>query len=157
MPEAVSAAGRELRLNGMGVFKEKTFFKVYVVGLYLEKPTADERSAITTDEAKRIVLVILRDVSRDMFVQAVETAIMRNSGLAMPVLRARLDLLEEALPALKKGNVLDFTYLPGTGTLMRGQGQAMTIQGKDFADALFSAWLGSKPVNASLKRKLLGG
>jgi hypothetical protein len=157
MPGAVSAAGRELRLNGMGVFKEKTFFKVYVVGLYLEKPTADERSAITTDEAKRIVLVILRDVSRDMFVQAVETAIMRNSGLAMPVLRARLDLLEEALPALKKGNVLDFTYLPGTGTLMRGQGQAMTIQGKDFADALFSAWLGSKPVNASLKRKLLGG
>ncbi|HLG96619.1 MAG TPA: chalcone isomerase family protein [Bryobacteraceae bacterium] len=156
MPEVISADDRELRLNGLGVFKEKTFFKVYVVGLYLEKPTADARAVITTDEAKRIVLVMLRDVSRDMFVQAVETSIMRNSGLAMPTLRARLDLLEQALPALKKGNILDFTYLPGAGTVVRGQGQQMTIQGKDFADALFSAWLGSKPVNAALKRKLLG-
>jgi len=157
MPEVVSAAGLELRLNGMGVLKEKTFFTAYVVGLYLEKPTADARAAITTDEAKRIVLMMLRDVSRDRFVQAVETGIMRNSGLVMPTLRARLDLLEKALPALKKGNVLDFTYLPGAGTLVRGKGQEMTIQGKDFADALFSAWLGSKPVNAGLKRKLLGG
>jgi hypothetical protein len=32
----------------------------------------------------------------------------------------------------------------------------MTIPGEDFAGALFSAWLGAKPVNAALKRKLLG-
>lgn len=156
MPEMVGVAGRELQLNGMGVFKEKAFFKVYVAGLYLEEPTADARAAINTDEAKRIVLVMLRDVSRETFVQAVETGILRNSGHAMPTLRARLDLLEQALPALKKGNVLDFTYLPAAGTLVRGQGKEMTIQGKDFADALFSAWLGTKPVNATLKRKLLG-
>ena len=76
MPEVVSVAGRELRLNGIDVFKEKTFFKVYVVGLYLEKQTSDARVAITTDEAKRIVLRMLRDVSREMFLQAVETDIM---------------------------------------------------------------------------------
>jgi hypothetical protein len=75
----------------------------------------------------------------------------------MPTLRAQLDLLEQALPALKKGNVLDFTYVPGVGTLVRGQDREMTIPGKDFADALFSAWLGAKPINAALKRRLLGG
>jgi len=85
----------------------------------------------------------------------VETGILRNSSRSMPALRARLDLLEQALPALNRGNVLDFTYLPGVGTLMRGQGKEMTIPGKDFADALFSAWLGMKPVNATLKRELL--
>jgi hypothetical protein len=157
MPEVFTVAGRELRLNGMDVFKEKTFFKVYVVGLNLEKPPADTRAAITTDEGKRIVLQMLRDVSRETFVHAVETGIMRNSGPEMPTLRARLDRLEQALPALKKGNVLDFTYLPGAGTLMHAQGQEMTIPGKDFADALFSVWLGAKPTNAPLKRKLLGG
>jgi hypothetical protein len=156
MPEAVDVAGWELQLNGMGVFKEKAFFKVYVAGLYLKDPTADARAAINTDQAKRIVLVMLRDVSREAFIRAVETGILRNSTPEMPTLRARLDLLEQALPALKKGNVLDFTYLPGAGTLVRGQGQEMTILGKDFADALFSAWLGPKPVNAALKRKLLG-
>ena len=157
MPGVVKVAEWELQLNGTGIFKEKTFFKVYVVGLYLEKPTTDGDVAIATDEAKRIVLTMLRDVSRDVFVQAVETGIMRNSSVLMPMLRARLDLLKQALPALQKGNVLDFTYLPGTGTLVRGQGQEMTIPGKDFADALFSAWLGLKPVNAGLKRQLLGG
>jgi hypothetical protein len=157
MPEMVEAGGRKLRLNGMGVAKEKVFFKVYVAGLYLQKSTADARAAIRTDEAKRIVLVMLRDVSRETFVNAVETGILRNSSGSMPALRARLDLLEKALPALKKGNVLDFTYLPGAGTVVRGQGKEMTIPGKDFADALFSAWLGPKPVNAALKRKLLGG
>jgi hypothetical protein len=156
MPEVVSVAGRELWLNGMDVRKEKAFLKVYVVALYLEKPTPDARAAITTDEAKRIVIRMLRDASREQFVQALETGIMRNSGPAMATLRARLDLLEQALPALKKGNVIDFTYLPGAGTLVRGQGREMTIPGKDFADALFSIWLGSKPISGTLKRKLLG-
>lgn len=156
MPEMIDVAGKELRLNGMGLYKEKIFFKVYVAGLYLEDPTPDGRAAISADEAKRMVLVMLRDVSRETFVQAVETGILLNSGLAMPALRARLDLLEQALPALKKGNVLEFTYLPGAGTVVRGQGKEMTIPGKDFADALFSAWLGTKPVNSGLKRKLLG-
>jgi hypothetical protein len=157
MPEVVSVAGRDLRLNGMGMRKMHIFFEVYVVGLYLEKPTNDARAAITTDEAKRIVLVVLRDVSREQFVQAVEKGIMRNSGPAMPTLRARLDRLEKALPALQKGNVLEFTYLPGAGTLVRGQGREMTIPGKDFADALFSVWLGPKPISEALKRQLLSG
>ncbi len=157
MPEMVGVAGREFQLNGMGVFKEKALFKVYVAGLYLEDPTTDARIAISTDKAKRIVIVMLRDVNRETFVQAVETGILRNSGGAMPALRARLDLLEQALPALKKGDILDFTFVPGAGTVVRGQRKEMTIPGKDFADALFSAWLGTKPVNAALKRKLLGG
>ena len=157
LPEAVSVAGRELRQNGLGVFKTKVFLKVYAVALYLETPTTEAQAAITADEAKRIVLVMLRDVSREKFVHEVEKGIMRNSGPVMPTLRARLDLLKEKLPALKKGNVLDFTYLPGAGTLIRGQGQELTIPGKDFADALFSVWLGPKPVSDAVKRQLLGG
>jgi hypothetical protein len=156
MPEEVSVAGKELRLNGMGVLKKAIFFKVYVVGLYLENPTTDPRAAITTEEAKRIVIGMRRNVSRGRFIREVETSIMRNSGRSMPALRARLDLLEHALPSLKKGDELDFTYLPGAGTVMRCHGHELTILGKDFADALFSVWLGPKPVNGALKRKLLG-
>jgi hypothetical protein len=156
MPETVSIAGRTLRLNGMGLRRAMVFFKAYVVGLYLETPTVDPRAAITTDEAKRIVLVVLRDVGRDALVEAVETGIERNSGPVMPILRGRLDRLVRALPDLKKGDVIHFTYLPGVGTLVRGKGEEMTILGKDFADALFSVWLGPDPLDRNLKRKLLG-
>lgn len=157
LPEVVSVAGKELRLNGMGVRRRAIFFKVYVVGLYLEQPTTDARVAIASDEAKRIVISMRRDVSRKKFVQAVETAFTLNSGPSMPTLRSRLDLLERALSSLVKGDVLEFTYLPGAGTQMHCHGQVLTIAGKDFADALFSAWLGPKPVNGGLKRDLLAG
>ena len=157
MPDEVNVAAEKLRLNGMGVRREKIFFKGYVIALYLEKPTTDAQTAIQTDEAKRIVITMLRNVGREMFVQAIESGIMRNSGSEMPALRARLDLLEQAVPDLKKADVVDLTWIPGIGTLVRGQGRNMTIPGKDFADALFAVWLGPKPVEAPLKRELLGG
>jgi Chalcone isomerase-like len=157
MPNVVGVSGAELRLNGMGLLKKAAFFKVYVVGLYLEKATSDAQAAITTDKPKRIVISMLRNVSREMFVEAVEMGILRNAGPEMPRLRARIDRLEQALPDLQKGEVLDITYLPGVGTVVHGRDQTMTIPGKDFSDALFSTWLGPKPISAALKRRLLGG
>ena len=157
MPDEVNVSGGKLRLNGMGVRHEMILFKGYVIALYLEKPTANGQIAIHADELKRIAITMLRNVSREMFVQAIESGITRNSGAEMPALRARLDLLEQAVPDLKKGDVVDLTWVPGVGTLVRGQGRNMTIPGKDFADALFAVWLGPKPVEAPLKRELLGG
>ena len=156
LPESTRVSGTVMRLNGMGLHKEKVFFKVYVAGLYLERPTHDPLQAISTDEGKRMVIVMLRDVDRDAFLEAVEEGIQRNSGPVMPALRGRLDRLKQALPDLEKGNILDFTYLPGVGTLVRGQGREMAIAGKDFANALFSVWLGPNPTDRRLKRKLLG-
>jgi hypothetical protein len=156
MPEKVSVSGKQLLLNGIGVGK-KAFFRVYVVALYLESPTSDARKAIKTDEAKRIVITMLRDVSREKFVQAVEEDMERNPGVPMSALRGRLDRLESVLPALKKGSTLDFTYLPLRRTLVRGQGREITIPGKDFADALFSVWLSPQSSNPALQHQLLGG
>jgi hypothetical protein len=157
MPEAVEVAGTQLKLNGLGVRREKLLFKTYVIGLYLEQSTTDAGTAIEADVPKRFVIRLLRDVNRETFVQAIESGIKRNSEQEMPTLRARLDLLEQALPDFSKGDVLSLTWVPGTGTVMQGKGRTLTIPGKDFADALFSVWLGSNPVQASLKRALLGG
>jgi hypothetical protein len=156
MPAAVSVAGRDLRLNGMGVRREKVFFKAYVIALYLEELTTDARVTIQTDQAKRIVITMLRNVSRERFVEAMEAGIMRNSKPAMSTLRARLDLLEQAVPDLAKGDVIDLTWVPDTGTLVHCHGGTMAIPGKDLADALFAVWLGPNPVEATLKRELLG-
>ncbi len=155
MPENVSISGSQLKLNGMGV-GTKGFLKVYVIALYLGTPTSDARTAVKADAVKCIVLTMLRDVSRERFVQAVENNMMHNPGISMAALRGRLDLLESVLPPLKKGNVLDFTYLPKRGTLVRGQGREITIAGKDFADALFSIWLSAQSSNPALQRRLLG-
>lgn len=117
----------------------------------------DASATMKLDETKRIQMNMRRDVSRDNFVKAVESSIKNNYGPNMPDLRTRLDRLEKALPALKKGDALSFMYKPGTGTTMQYKTQSLTIPGKDFSDAMFSIWLGKKPVSESLKGKLLGG
>jgi hypothetical protein len=157
LPPDATAGTRRMLLNGAGIGTEMNIVKVYVIGLYLETKTDDERAAIATDQGKRIVLTMLRDVSRQKFVQAVERGMVRNAGPAIAMLRARLNRLEQSLPSLQKGSNLDFTYVPGAGTVVRGQGRQLTIPGKDFADALFSVWLGPKASNTTLKRQLLGG
>ena len=99
---------------------------------------------------------MLRNISRQQFVQAVEKGMIRNSGVPLPALRSRLDVLERALPALGTGDMLDFTYIPAVGTVVRGQGRELKIPGKDFADALFSVWLGPHADSTALRHDLLG-
>jgi hypothetical protein len=157
MPETINVPGGGLRLNGVGVRREKALFKAYVIALYLPKRATDGATVIAANETKRLAITMLRDVGREAFVDAIESGILRNSKTAMPALRARLDMLEQAVPDLKKGDELDMTWVPGSGTVVRGQGRTMTIPGKDFADALFGVWLGLRPVEGTLKRALLGG
>ena len=75
---AVRVAGGDLRLNGVGVRKEKVLFKAYVIALYLEEFTTNAKVAIQTDETKRIVIIMLREVGRERFIQAMEEGIMRK-------------------------------------------------------------------------------
>jgi hypothetical protein len=59
---------------------------------------------------------------------------------------------------IKKGEQFVFTYLPGAGTTVAVKGADKgTIEGKEFADALFRAWIGPRPgPGEDFKKKLLG-
>ncbi|MBI3183071.1 MAG: chalcone isomerase family protein [Myxococcales bacterium] len=60
--------------------------------------------------------------------------------------------------ALKKRDELRLTYLPGTRTLLQeGSLTRAVIPGKDFADALFSIWLGPRTETPHLRSALVGG
>jgi hypothetical protein len=62
------------------------------------------------------------------------------------------------IPNVEKGDEIVLTYVPGKGTVVSAKNaEKGVIEGKDFADALFSVWLGPEPVQADLKTALLGG
>ena len=65
-------------------------------------------------------------------------------------------MLITLIPDAKKGSTIVITYVPGTGTVLARPGDRQVIPGKDFADALFSVWLGREPVDSDLKAGLLG-
>jgi hypothetical protein len=106
---------------------------------------------------KRMELHLLRDVGKDKIIESITEGFEKQSKAQMPQLKSRLDQLAAAVPDLKKGDVLSLTYVPEKGVVVGGAAKETIIPGKDFADALFSVWLGPDPVDGDLKRKLLGG
>jgi len=157
VPERVTAGDRALSLNGVGV-RKKFVFKVYVASLYLEKaPDHDPASVVKSDQVKRVDMAMLRDLDRGKIADAVREGFEKNSREQMPQLKERLDRFLEQIPDLKEGQRLTITYVPGQGTtVVVGEAQARTrIEGKDFADALFSVWLGEDPVDSGLKDEML--
>jgi chalcone isomerase-like protein len=151
----IQVDGRQLHLMGMGL-RKKLWFKVYIASFYLEQPSDDPAQAISSDQLKRVEMHMLRDLERGKIVEAVHDGFQKNSAREMPVLRDRLERFLKAIPDLKSGESILVTYAPGRGTHIKaGRGQDIDIEGKDFADALFSVWLGPVPVDGELKQEML--
>ena len=156
MAEKSIVDGKDLTLNGMGL-RTKFMFKVYVAGLYLEKASDNAADVISSDQIKRVDMAMLRDLGKGKITEAVEEGFEKNNKAQLPALRERLDRFNAGIADLEKGDHLTITYVPGKGTMLEGKGAtALTIEGKDFADALFSVWLGKYPVDEKLKNGMLG-
>jgi hypothetical protein len=158
MPDSVTVQGRQLKLNGMGLRKKKMIFSVnvYVAGLYAEAPSKNALELVSSDQGKRMTLYMLRDLDKGKITDALREGFEKNSKAQLPVLKGRLDRLSAMIPDAKKGSTIVITYVPGTGTVLAGAGEREVIEGKDFADALFSVWLGRNAADDELKAGLLG-
>ncbi len=157
MPDQITVDGKALHLNGMGLRTKFFVAKVYVAGLYVETLSHDAAQLISSDQAKSVRLSMLRDLDKKQISEAIREGFEKNSKATLPQLQERLDKLISQIPDVKQGDELELTYLPGKGTLVKSKTGASTqIEGKDFADALFSVWLGKSPVDDDLKRGMLG-
>jgi len=157
LPETSSAAGKTLILNGAGL-RTRFFFKVYVIGLYLERPATDAGAVLGADSVRRAELQTLRALSGPEIASAIGSAFEQNAGDAATGLKDRLERFESMFPAIEAGYTLALTYLPGRGTSVVAKGKEVgVVEGKDFADVLFSVWIGAKPVDPALREALLAG
>jgi hypothetical protein len=156
MPDKVTVEGKELKLNGQGL-RKKFIFNVYVAGLYVEATSSDGATLLAADGVRRCDMAMLRDLDQKTIVEALKSGFEKNAGDKLPALKASLDKFIAVIPDVKKGQSLSITYVPGKGTTVAGQGTSYTAEGKDFADALFSVWVGKFPVDENLKKGMLGG
>src|SRR5262249_29958309 len=131
LPETVSVEGKQLKLNGAGL-RKKLFFKVYVAGLYVESPSKEATSLISSDQAKQVHMWMLRDVDKGRMGDAIRDGFVSNSRPRMGSLRARLERLISLLPDIKKGDEFVISYIPNVGTVLSGRGEQSVIEGKDF-------------------------
>jgi Chalcone isomerase-like len=157
MPDTITVEGKTLKLNGMGL-RKKVVFKVYVAGLYLETPSKDAAAIISADQIKRMQLSVLRSLKASQVTEAISEGFEKNSKAQMGALKDRLSKFNAMFADVVEGDQILMTYVPGKGTLVSVKGaEKGAVEGKDFADALFSVWLGPNPVQEDLKKALLRG
>jgi hypothetical protein len=158
LPDNVTVDGKTLTLNGLGT-RKATFLKVkvYVAGLYLEKPSSDARAILASPEAKRLVLHFVRHAKRGDIVKAWEEGFEKSAPAEAAALRPRIEKLNGWMSDFHEGQTLTFTFSPGRGVVVDVNGKERgVIPGDDFSRALLGIWLGPSPPNPELKTGLLG-
>ena len=159
LDDKVSVGGQELVLNGAGI-RTRLMFKVYVASLYVPNKAAD-LSAVLAASPRRIQMNLLRNLSPDQLVDAlVEGLNENNPAQEMAAIKMQTDQLVTIMKAfkeVKEKDVVTLDFVDGaTKVSLNGESRG-TILGEAFNKALTRIWLGDKPVQADLKKAMLGG
>ena len=159
LDDKATIGGQELVLNGAGI-RTKLMFKVYVGSLWVPAK-ATTAAAVYAKAPRRVQLNMLRDVGADQMIDALADGLKQaNPPAEAAAVKAQTDQLAAILKSagqLKEGNVLVFDYVDGaTAVILNGIVKG-TIPGEAFNKALLNAWLGDDPVQADLKKAMLGG
>src|SRR5216683_6975377 len=160
--ERVRIGSADLQLNGAGI-RTRLIFKVYVGALYLPEKKSSATEVLALGGAKRVSMTLLRDLTARQLTDALEEGIRANSSEAeLAALKERIDALVATMNEIesaKEKTVITLDFLPESGTRVTVDGAARgkTVPGEDFFVALLRIWLGEKPVDADLKKAMLGG
>ena len=155
-------AGDSLTLNGAAL-RKKLFFKVYAAGLYVKTPTQDVNAVMNETGAARVRLGLLRDVSGESFIEALDDGLKANltSEKEQAVAKELDDLrtLMKQIGDVKVNDLVDFDYVPNKGTMvsLNGKPVGQTIGGgRALYNAVLAIWLGDKTIDNTLKSGMMG-
>lgn len=161
LPDVILTPDARLHLNGAALHS-RAVFRIYVAALYLSEPSSDPDRILASSGAKRMLLVLQREIGARDFARSVLDGLRDNHaeselGALAPRTESLLGLIMRMQRA-KGGTTIGLDYVPGTGTvvLVDGVAQGPPLKGADFYAALLRVWLGARPVSAALKHALLG-
>jgi hypothetical protein len=111
-----------------------------------------------SDRAKRIELEYFRSIKGKDFGPATNKSIAEIvDSKTFNRLRPQIEYHNSLYEDVQPGDRYSLTYVPGSGTELALNGEPKgLIEGADFAAAVFSIWLGPKPINNSFKEQILG-
>lgn len=151
----VQVGDTPLVLHNAGLLRYRVVIKAYVAALYLGEGVPP--SAALGDVPKRLEAEYFWALDGEDFGPVTLEGIARNVDAAtLERLRPRIARFGALFQDVKPGDRYALTYLPGRGTEVTLNGRPLgTVEGADFANALFAVWLGSAPLDEDLKTALL--
>jgi chalcone isomerase-like protein len=158
IPEQVSIAGRECKLNGAGVL-EWMLFSIYAAGAWLEKPTQNAEAALASDQIKRIEATYFVNAPGKDLMNGLRKELEKQPEAVRQAQHANHErFLGFFADGIRTGGSMRITYVPGQGTEVALNGDVKgVIEGRDFMESVFAIWLGPQPTTEQIKRALLGG
>src|ERR1700681_4012161 len=158
LDDKLSVGAQELVLNGAGV-RTRVVFKVYVASLYLPQK-ATELAAVLAKSPRRIQLNLLRTLSADQLVEALNEGLAENNTTAeLAAVKPQVEALATIMKSLmevREKDVITLDFADGATRIgLNGEAKG-NIGGDAFNQALTKVWLGERPVQADLKKSLLG-
>lgn len=159
-PDTATVAGQELVLNGAGV-RTKLVFKVYALGFYLKEKKTTVAEVLASSGPRRIRIMPMRDLTSDDFGMAFMKGLNDNVSAdertkLLPQTKAFGEMFAQ-FPGLKKGDELIVDWTPGVGSqaTLNGKKVGEVLPDVAFFNAIMRIWIGDKPVDATLKPKML--
>lgn len=163
---SLQLGGKELVKNGSGARTKSIFGTMYYASLWVTKNVQGKsgKEIIEANEPMSMFLTIDSSlITRDRFVEATSDGFGKSaaSGYATAKKQAFLDQFKNV--KFGKGDIVYMNYTPAglTTSYKYKEGGKIdtlgTIAGLDLKKALFAIWLGSTPIQESLKKALLAG
>jgi len=157
--DSIRVGSSELVLNGAGL-RSKLFIKVYVGALYVAQKATTSAAIVDSPQPRRMVMRMLRDLDADTLYSALDDGLKSNHSPAeMAELKTQADQLGSIMKGIGKareGDTISIDFsVDGVSVSLNGEARGK-VAGASFAKALLKVWLGDKPVDASLKKALLG-
>jgi hypothetical protein len=165
--DTVQLGGATLQLNGVGAKVFVMRYSAYLAALYLPSKASTAEAIYAQSGPKRvelrIVIPLVKDVSTQEFVKAIDKGVRRNSTeaeLAAVAERVRqFNATVAEVGRVKKGDTLIIDYLPaqgGTVLTVNGKVRGQPVEGQDFYTAFLKVFLGAKNSDQRLRAGMLG-
>lgn len=164
--DTLQLGGSTLVLNGVGK-RQVAIYPLYLASLYLPQKAGSPEGIYAQTGPKRlemrIVIPLVKDVSTQEFVKAIDKGVKRNNGEAEQVALAervrQFNATIAEVGRVKKGDLLVIDYLPaqgGTVLTVNGQVRGKPVPGHDFYTAFLKVFIGDRNSDARLRAGLLG-
>ena len=161
LPAPAQVGNANLQLNGAGI-RYRFVVKVYVAGLYLSGKAATPEAVLATPGAKRMHVVMLRDIDANelgrLFTRGMQDNSPREEFAKSIPGTIRMGEIFAAKKRLAAGESFSLDWIPGQGAwvLVNGKPQGEPIKEPEFFNSVMRIWLGNNPADSQLKDALLG-
>ncbi len=164
--DTLQLGGVTLQLNGVGAKVFVMRYSAYLAALYLPQKAGTPEAVYAQSGPKRLELRItipmVKDVSTQEFVKAINKGVSRNSTEAeKAAVDERVKQFNAAITEVgrvKKGDLLVIDYVPAQGTVLTVNGKVWgkPIEGQDFYTAFLKVFIGDHNSDGKLRSGLLG-